>query len=59
MRTSYEHRYAYLLPAQCDREACLLMQEAVNRTRRWEDVVDRLLELRKVKGYATGPEQVN
>lgn len=56
--TGYEKRYAGLKPHQCDREALLLMQEALNRTRLWEDVADRLIELRKVKSYAPEPARI-
>lgn len=55
MSRPYAHRYAGLRPEQCDREALLLMQEAVNRTRKWEDVAERLMELRRLKSYAPEP----
>ena len=52
---AYANRYANLTAVQCDREASLLMQECVNGRRKWEDVSDRLVALRRVKSYAPAP----
>ena len=59
MTTAYEKRYAGYSPADCDKEAMRLMNECMvanSSRRKWEDVADRLIELRKVKGYAPAPE---
>ncbi len=52
---TYEHRYAGLKPKECDREALLLMNEALNGQRTWEDVCDRLVTLKRVKRYTPCP----
>ena len=51
----YENRYAGLSSKQCDREALLLMEECIGGQRKWEDVSERLVCLRRVKGYAPEP----
>jgi len=55
MTTGYEMRYSGLTPKQCKREAMLLMLEAINGSRTWEDVTDRLVTLKRVASYAPCP----
>lgn len=48
MSDTYDNRYANLTPKQCKREALLLMQEALNGSRTWEGVTDRLVALKRI-----------
>ncbi len=52
---SYEHLYYGLKPKECDYQAVFLMNEAINGQRKWEDVCDRLVTLKRVKRYLPCP----
>jgi hypothetical protein len=55
MSTGFEKRYAGLTRDECQHTAILIMRHAV-QTGKWDDVPERLMELRKVMAYAPVPE---
>jgi hypothetical protein len=55
MSTGFEKRYAELTREECQLEAMLIMIHSV-QTGKWDDVPERLMELRKVMAYAPVPE---
>ena len=56
MSTGFEKRYAGLTRDECRSAAMWLIQKAA-QTCEWDDLPERLLELRKVMSYAPVPDQ--
>ena len=56
MSTGFEKRYAGLTRDECQHTAILIMRHAV-QTGKWDDLPERLLELRKIMAYAPVPDQ--
>ena len=59
MSTGYERRYAGLSRAGCHDEALRLCGMVTSGGMKWEELPERLLELRKVGSYAEVPAQKN
>ena len=59
MRTGYENLYAGLTREECGVEAHRLCALVMARGMKWEELPERLLELRKVASYAEAPAQKN
>ena len=55
MSTGFEKRYAGMTREECHHAAMLIMIHAV-QTGKWDDVPERLMELRKVMSYAPVPK---
>jgi hypothetical protein len=52
--TIFRNRYAYFGPEQCQTEAMRILVHAV-ATGYWDDLPERLTELRRMMGYAPLP----
>ena len=57
MSTGYERRYVGLSRAGCQDEALRLCGMVTSGGMKWEELPERLLELRKVASYVEEPTQ--
>jgi hypothetical protein len=57
MSTGYEHRYAGMSATECHDEAKRLCGLVVHCQMKWQELPERLLELRRVASYAPVPQK--